>query len=330
MSIGNLVEPTTREQFYKKSVRLPPKLFSHNDQHAFAQASQPEGASDGWGGRIGDLLQSANGTAALTCMTINGDALFLSGQNVAPYTIGPGHVQELLFGYKRSDYYNLRQLMTADTNCFFGQEYAKTSKRMFDIGETLPMALASAGEEQFPGFAKDNGLANQLKMVARLISIAPSLGLKRQVFFVGMGGWDMHSNLSGVHPAMLAKLSDALACFYNTTVRLGVENQVTSFTASEFGRSLGENGDGSDHGWGGVQFVMGGAVNGGRIFGAPSAVGLNTVDDVHSGRLIPTTSMDQLAATMALWFGVPPNDLPFVMPNLRYFDQTKWDLGLLN
>ena len=334
LNIGNLVQPITKQQYLNRSALVPPKLFSHNDQASFMQASQPEGADSGWGGRMGDLVRGSNGTAALTSISVNGNALFLSGQNTTPFTVSPGKIQEMLYGNKsvygsHGCYQAFRQLITQQSGCFFAQEYGKVASRTLEVGEAVAKALESMPEEGFTTFpAGDDGLAAQLKMAARLIAVGPSLGLKRQVFFVGMGGWDTHNGLADKHPKLLAALARALRSFYQATVQLGVERNVTTFTASDFGRTLGENNDGSDHGWGGMQFVLGGDVAGRAIYGKPPEVGLGTNDDVDAGRLIPTTSQDQLAATLASWFGVGAGDLPSVMPNLRYYDQSAWNMGL--
>ena len=336
LNVGNLVQPVTKEQYLKRSVLLPPKLFSHNDQQCYTMASQPEGAASGWGGRMGDLLRSSNGTAALTSISVNGNALFLSGKTTTPFTIGAGKIEQMLNGsrslYGSSSAYNaLTQLMTGQTGCYFGQEYANVAQRTLSIGQGIVEALAKVPEESFTTFPADgSSLSEQMRMVARLIAAAPSFGLRRQVFFVGMGGWDTHNDLAQKHPALLGTLAQAMCSFYQATVQMGVADQVTAFTASDFGRTLGANGDGSDHGWGGTQFLLGGAVQGQRIYGTPPSVGLNTNDDVNFGRLIPTTSMDQFAATLALWFGVPVSDLPLVMPNLRYFNPSTWDLGFMH
>ena len=334
LNLGNLVQPITKRQYLDRTALVPPKLFSHNDQQSFCQASQPEGADSGWGGRVGDLIRGSNGSAALTSISVNGNALFLTGQNTAPFTVAPGKVQELLNGRtaifgSSSTHQALTQLMTQSSGCFFAQEYSKVAHRSLELGDAVAQALKTVPEEGFTTFPDgDSGLAAQLKMVARLIAVGPSLGLRRQVFFVGVGGWDMHNGLLSKHPALLAGLAGALRSFYDATVQLGVQDNVTSFTASEFGRTLGENGDGSDHGWGGMQFVLGGAIAGRRIYGTAPEVGLGTNDDVDAGRLIPTTALDQFAATLARWFGVGTSDLPLVMPNLKYFNPSSWDLGL--
>ena len=161
--------------------------------------------------------------------------------------------------------------------------------------------------------------------MARLIGARSSLGTKRQVFFVSMGGFDLHDNLIANHPMLLGKVSDAMTAFYNATVELGVANKVTTFTASDFGRTLTSNGDGSDHGWGSHHFMVGGAVKGKAFYGnvPPVSVGstLAASDQQHvgQGRLLPTTSVDQYAATLARWFGVADSEMAGILPNLSHF-----------
>ena len=334
LNVGALVEPTSKSAYLSKSVRLPPQLFSHNDQQSYMHAFAPEGADAGWGGRMGDLLQASNGNAALTSISLSGRALWSTGNSVMPYTAQPNTINAMSTG---SDIYGstaalaaMRQLMTLDTQTnWIAQEHARVVTRALTIGDTISMALANAPVTQFTTFTPGNSLSDDLKMVARLIKVGPSLGLNRQVFFVSQGGYDTHSGQVGRHPALMATLGQALGDFYAATVQHGIQDQVTSFTASDFGRTIGDNGDGTDHGWGGIHFALGGAVKGGAIYGTPPTVGINTNEDVNAGRQIPTTSIEQMAATLALWFGVAPSDLPLILPNLRNFNSSSWNLGFI-
>ncbi len=324
LNVGTLVRPTTKDQYQKLSVPLPPKLFSHNDQQSYWQATSPEGATSGWGGRMGDLLQSGNGMAATTCITVGGNAVFLAGRQAVQYAMGTSGPVGLtantsLFG-SSSAASALKSLMTSGNSLSnFANEHAKVSKRALDTYASVSSALASAPVANFTGFPTGNTLSDQLKLVARMISVSQQLGAKRQVFFVSLGGFDLHDNLPGQHPILAGKLADALAAFHRSMTTLGVADKVTTFTASDFGRTLTSNDDGSDHGWGSHHFVMGGAVRGGRFYGTPPAVGSGTQDDVGQGRLLPTTSVDQYAATLASWFGVSAGDLSTVVPNIGNF-----------
>jgi uncharacterized protein (DUF1501 family) len=334
LNVGTLVEPTTKAQYHARSVRLPPKLFSHNDQQSYFQASSPEGATSGWGGRMGDLFQSGNGAASLTCVNASGNAVYLTGRSALQYTVGTGGPIALLsnsqslFG-SATVASSLRSLMTSQPASLMGAEHAKISKRALDTYAQVTSALASAPNANFPLFPTGNNLADQLRMVARMISVSAELGAKRQVFFVSIGGFDLHDNLVPQQPVLLQRVADALRAFYDTTVALGVADRVTTFTGSDFGRTLQSNDDGSDHGWGSMHFVMGGAVKGQRIYGTPPAIGNNTPDDVGQGRLLPTISVDQYAATLASWFGVSPGNMATVLPNIGNYNPSSWNLDFL-
>jgi uncharacterized protein (DUF1501 family) len=175
-------------------------------------------------------------------------------------------------------------------------------------------------------FPSNNSLATQLQMVARLIGSRSSLGARRQVFFVSLGGFDLHDFLPQQHPGLLTNVSEAMGAFHDALVELGVVNNVTTFTASDFGRTLTSNGDGSDHGWGSHHFLMGGALKARSFFGKLPSVSVNGPDDVGQGRLLPTTAVDQLAASLATWMGVSASDLPRVLPQITNYSQR--DLGL--
>ncbi|WP_242414645.1 DUF1501 domain-containing protein [Sphingomonas panni] len=334
LNVGTLIQPTTRAQYFNKSVRLPPKLFSHNDQQSFFQASSPEGAVSGWGGRIGDLYQSGNGSSALTCINATGNAVFLTGRQAIQYNVGTGGPVSLLRG--ATSLYGssvaaatLRQMMTETNPHMFATEYARVNKRAMDTQAQLANLLAGVPDSQFGLFPSGNSLADQLRMVARMIAISGDLGTRRQVFFVSLGGFDLHDNLASTQPVLLGRLAAAMRAFHDTTAALGVADKVTTFTGSDFGRTLASNGNGVDHGWGSMHFVMGGAVKGKRIYGTPPAIGHNTNDDVGQGRLIPTMSVDQYASTLARWFGVSDGDLTTVLPNIGNYDRSSWSQGFV-
>ncbi|WP_298194332.1 DUF1501 domain-containing protein [Novosphingobium sp.] len=328
LNVGTLVQPTTKAQFNARSVPLPPKLLSHNDQQNYWQASSPEGATSGWGGRIGDLLQSGNGTSALTCINASGNAVFLTGRAAVQYSIAANGPVGL---YARSNLngsanaLTLLQSLISGTvagNHELGTTLGGIGSRALGLYTQLTEALAQAPTiaTPFPAAADTaSSLGAQLQTVARLIAVSLQLGAKRQVFFVSTGRFDTHDGLATLHPTLLTNLADALRAFYDTTVELGVANQVTTFTASDFGRALTANNDGTDHGWGSMQFVLGGAVKGGRYYGRNPVFANGGPDDIGQGRLIPTMSVDQYAATMANWFGIPASDLPTVLPNIGNF-----------
>ena len=330
LNVGALVQPTSKAQYAAQSVPLPPKLFSHNDQQSYWQSSSPEGASSGWGGRMGDLFASGNGNATFTSISVSGNAVFLSGKSAVQYQVTTNGsvpvtgIKSALFGSSACSA-ALQSLMTSARVQTFENEYARVGKRSVDANDQLTSALS--GVTLPTVFPTGNNLADQLKMVARLIAARDALGAKRQVFFVSIGGFDTHDGLLGTHPGLMASVGNAVSAFYKATVDLGIANQVTTFTASDFGRTLVSNNDGSDHGWGSMHFVMGGAVKGASYVGTPPVIANDGPDDVGQGRLLPSISVDQFGATLSNWFGVSATDQATVLPNLANFTQK--NLGFL-
>ena len=340
LNVGPLVVPLTRTQ-YSSSNRtlypLPPKLFSHNDQQSVWQSSSPEGSTVGWGGNIGDLALSSNGNSLFTCISVTGNAVFLSGDNALQYQVSTGGAIPIN-GVKSNVYGSsaVRSALTSLVQQSSGQtlenEYNRVTARA--IGAEASITSGLAGVTLGTTFPTSNSLADQLKMVARLIGARSTLGSKRQVFMVSIGGFDLHDNLIAQQPGLMQRVSDAMTAFYNATVELGVADKVTAFTASDFGRTLSSNGDGSDHGWGSHHFMVGGAVKGKEFYGKapPVSVG-NTADandqwHVGQGRLLPSTSVDQYAATLASWFGVSNTELAGVLPNLSHFGGADYPTNL--
>ena len=327
LNVGPLVQPTTLAQYNAKSVLLPPKLFSHNDQQSLWQSDLPEGARSGWGGRIGDLMLSGNSGSVFSCISVTGNAVFLSGQSAVQYqlstsgAVAVSGISRTLYGSATAQA-ALRTLITPTRAHLFEDEYTRVTRRAIDAEAQVTQALAALPTLATP-FDSSNSLANQLKMVARVIASRGTLGPSRQVFMVSIGGFDLHDNLLANHPGLLAKVSGAMKSFFDATTELGVADKVTAFTASDFGRTLSSNGDGSDHGWGSHHFVLGGAVNGGRYYGSAPAVAVGGPDDVGQGRLLPSTAVDQFGATLASWFGISDSNLPLVVPNIGNYSARK-------
>ena len=322
-NVGTLVAPITRAQYLAGGVAVPPQLFSHSDQSVQWQTSVPDKISKtGWGGRMADVLHSLNGDSKISLsISIAGTNTFEVGNLVLPYTVSPqGSVG--LSGFDGSANANVRMqafkdLLALPQNNLFQQAYTDTVTRSIAANELLSSALAGLAPLQtvFPA----TSLANQLSMIAKLIAARNNLGMRRQIFFCSVGGYDTHGDQLAGQAGLLTELSQALNAFYNATVELGVAQQVTTFTASDFGRTFPTNGSGSDHGWGSHQFVLGGAVQGGRLFGTFPTLAVNGPDDTGQGRWIPTTSVDEFSATLASWFGVSDSDMPTVLPNIRRF-----------
>lgn len=331
LNVGPLVVPLTRAQYNsadRARYPLPPKLFSHNDQQSVWQSSSPEGSTVGWGGNLGDLALAGNSNALFTCMSVTGNAVFLSGDTALQYQVSTrGAVP--INGVKGNVYGSaavrsaLTTLIQQPSIQVLENEYNRVTARALAAEAQITAALGSV--TLGTPFPANNSLAEQLAMVARLIGARTALGTRRQVFLVSLGGFDLHDNLIAQQPLLMQRLSDAMAAFYSATVELGIADKVTAFTASDFGRTLSSNGDGSDHGWGSHHFVVGGAVRGQAFYGTPPPVSISNTaapDDqwhVGQGRLLPTTSVDQYAATLARWFGVADAELAGILPNLAHF-----------
>ncbi len=338
LNIGPLVQPTTLAQYQARSVLLPAKLFSHNDQQSMWQSYGTEGSTTGWGGRIGDAGLSGNTTASLTCINTAGSAVYLSGDATVPYMVNPQGVPNLtalsgnIFGSAGASQ-AFRALVTQTQQAHvMAAEHAITMARAIDVNDRLRSALD--GAPAFTSLFDDtNSLAVQLRMVARMIAVRAALGVQRQVFFVSLPGFDMHDNLSAQHPVLLGKVASAMVSFQTAmgAGQLNLAKQVTTFTASDFGRTLSSNGDGSDHGWGSHHFVMGGAVHGGRFYGQWPGSGLGGSQDVGQGRLLPTMGVQQLALALAQWMGVPTASYEAVAPGWSQFTAANTSLtGLLS
>jgi len=323
-NVGTLVAPVTRQQYVQGGSAIPSQLFSHSDQTLQWQTSYTarNGPVTGWGGRIADLLTSLNGTSQVSLsIALNGSNTFQIGENVFQLQISP-------WGTVSLEGYDVEHPMDPETRAMsreirrehanvFEQAYAATVRRALDSDAFVKAALESqpAITTVFP----DTWLGSQLQMAARMIQAQAALGQRRQIFFCGIGGWDTHDEQLQDHADLLAELSTAMTAFYLATAEIGKANQVTTFTASDFGRTFASNGRGSDHGWGGHHIVMGGAVQGGRLYGRYPQLVIEGPDDTDSGRWIPTTSVDEYAATLARWFGVPASDMPLVFPNIGRF-----------
>ncbi len=329
-NVGPLVVPTTRIQYRNGSVPLPPKLFSHNDQQSAWQANTPigEGAQLGWGGRMGDLLAAQNGLTTFTCISASGNAVFLSGQEVIQYQVGSNGSTAInalsgnLFGSATAGAAYRRVIMRTSSHLLENQ-YSQMVSRSVNANALLSSSLPAASTFNVP-IPAGNGLASQLNVVARMIAARSAIAANRQVFFVSLGGFDNHDFLIDEHNLRLQTVNAAIGVFYQWLQQLRMENNVTLFTASDFGRTLTSNGDGSDHGWGAHHIVLGGAVQGGNIYGSFPQVTFNTNDDIGQGSLLPTTSVDQYAATLARWFGVPDFRMPDVLPNIGNFGVSRY------
>jgi uncharacterized protein (DUF1501 family) len=330
-NVGPLLEPTTKAQYQAKSVRLPPQLFSHNDQQDQWHSLRGRALSNtGWAGRIADAIRVnvANQQLA-TNVSLSGNTLFQSGDDTVAYSMGAaGPLAFTGFGTAGLQLEQRRafeRIVGAPYDSIYADAFADVQQRALQAVDRVTGAIAVAPPlaTVFP----TSPLGQQLATVARLIAVRDRLSMQRQVFFVATGGFDSHDDQVADQPGLLGNVSACLSAFHAATVELGVANAVTTFTQSDFGRTLTSNGDGTDHAWGGVQIVVGQSVQGRRIFGRYPSLALNGPDDVGGGRLIPGVSADQYAATLARWFGIADAELGAVAPHLAQFAQR--DLGFL-
>jgi uncharacterized protein (DUF1501 family) len=331
-NVGPLLEPVTKEAYRAYTVALPPQLYSHNDQQDQWHALRGHSPSkSGWAGRIADLLR-ANVTDQQLALNVSlsGNSLFQSGDQTVSYVMGPaGPLAFQRFGatgLARERRLAFERVLAATYDSIYARGFVDVQQRALQSADRVTAALATAPTltTTFP----TTPLGQQLATVARIIAARDRLEMHRQIFFVATGGFDSHDNQVTDQPLLLGNVSAALAAFYRATKELGVASSVTAFTQSDFGRTLTSNGDGTDHAWGGNQIVVGDAVRGRMLYGRYPSLQLNGPDDTgNGGRMIPTTSADQYAATLAKWFGVPDADLDLVAPHLQKFTQR--DLGFL-
>lgn len=345
---GTLIAPVTKTQVNANTAPLPASLFSHFDQSAAWQAIAANGGSAehvGWGGAVADLIESMNmnSNSMFTCISTAGIALFLAGQSSFQLNVtsaGPIPIYGLAqppFGLPASSN-PLASILSADESNLFAKEYGVVVNRSIAAQATLASSMLPAGPGGIPNPPQyldpqtkklaDNPLAQSLQTVARIISGSSGLGVTRQIFYVQLGSFDTHNNQAIQHAQLLTQLGEALEYFDGLMVASGMGNQVTTFTASDFGRTLTCNSNGTDHGWGSHHFVVGGAVQGQDMFGQYPEIGVDQANDIGAGRLVPTTSVDQYAGTLARWFGLSDGQIRQVLPNFGNFGSSPY-LGFM-
>jgi uncharacterized protein (DUF1501 family) len=354
---GTLVYPVTRAQ-YLAGLNKPPQLFSHADQQTQWQTSIPDQPpTTGWGGRCADLLNSVQPNAPISLMvSLAGANTFEVGNIVSQYSVSTSGAISLSLPGSPSGGANtnrlpaLMNILGLPYTNLQAQAYAGVAEHAINTSSLLNNAISNTvatnyWSNSFPAkitppegsAAFTSTLSPQLQMVARLIAAGSTavanggFGMKRQIFFCQVGGYDLHTGqtnysannpnnvLLGAHTNLLAELSQSMYAFQRAMEQLGLANSVTSFTASDFGRTFPSNGQGSDHGWGSHHLILGGAVNGQRTYGQFPALTINGPNDTSTGRWIPTTAIDQYFATLAAWFGVDPGNLSTVFPNIGRF-----------
>jgi uncharacterized protein (DUF1501 family) len=330
-NIGTLVQPTTKAQYLAESVPLPRALFSHSDQIDQWQTSVPQGMTEasGWAGRLADILHSTANTGQ-TAMNISfsGNSLFQVGNSSQQFVVTdagaltltqaqPGLSATNPLTVKNSAHTSIISQTYAN---LMQQSYAKLTKDSLDLQIYFKTQFDGFDDSSISGLFPSNYFGRQMLALAKTIAIRQQLGVTRQTLFVNFGGWDHHGELLNTQAGMLAGLSPALTGFQKALEQLSLQDSVLTFTASDFGRTLRSNGRGTDHAWGGNALIMGGPVEGGKVYGTFPDLTLDGPADVgYGGRMLPTTAVDQLVAEMLRWFGVSAANTSYVLPNISHF-----------
>jgi uncharacterized protein (DUF1501 family) len=324
-NVGTLLQPTTAAQFQQGQATVPMNLFSHSDQQTQMQtASFDQVGNTGWAGRVADNLQSVYPANFPTVISLAGSNIFCEGIQVRAIEASGSPTAPLNGFYGSNDDNNrlaaLQSLLTFDTGLSLIQAASTTTTNAIQDSKTLAAALAT-GKPLVTQFPANSYLSSQLQQVAQIIAVRGALGIQRQIFFVQLDGFDTHSDQLPTQDALYADLDGSLGAFFQATNELGVQSQVTTFTLSDFSRTFEpDSTSGSDHAWGGHHLIMGAGLAGGDFYGTFPNLALGGPDDATGqGRWVPTTSLDQYAATLAQWFGVAATDLPTIFPNLGNF-----------
>ncbi len=325
-NVGTLAQPITKAQYNAGNVQRPTNLFSHSDQQFLWNTAMADNSvRSGWGGRLGDRVAALNQSGSLTtCMSVAGNSTFLSGDTIRSFPVSPSGQFGLDF-YENS---TETQPLSTGIQKLLGQSAARVN--IMDgvwldilsgaITNQKQISAALNAASPFTTVFPNTGIGQAMRMIARLIVARSAFGAKRQVFFAAIGGFDTHGEDQPQRQSeLLGEVSGAMSALYNATAEINMSENVTSFTASDFNRNFVTNGKGSDHAWGSHHVVVGGAVKGNAMYGTFPTHIVDGPDDVGKGTWIPTTSVDQYAATMANWFGVTGTDLNAVFPNLSRF-----------
>lgn len=334
-NVGTLVEPATADDVRNQSVQLPEQLFSHHDQtRQWQKLDHYHQWNSGWGARAGDHIAAQQANPNLASISLNGNNDWQAGGQQSPFSIGSDGVSAYAgMDDMTPDSWQMPrrqafiQLLHQQYNNVFERSYAELQTRALVLSTNVGAALTRLGELQTP-VPQGNPLAAQLAMVAKLIAIKDEFSMTRQLFYVQLGGFDTHDDQLKVQPGLFSQIAEALVFFQNALLELGQLDNVTSFTTSDFGRSVSGNGDGTDHGWGNHHLIMCGSVHGGDIYGLMPRIAIDGPDDYRNGRIVPTTAVSQYAATHLRWLGIRESEINKLLPSLANFDQQ--DLGFLS
>ncbi len=328
-NVGNLVEPTTRDAYEAGAVNLPAQLFSHSDQAIqWQQLQGSDRARSGWGALAADYLAPGQSRDYLTSISVAGANYWQSGIGQQPFTVRESGVLthnglDLSSNWQRPRADAFDRVMGLERRHVFERAYVDLQSRArentTELGALLAARFGEGTNEPVPHDPSEDTLAARLNMVAKLISVHAELGMSRQIFYVGMGGFDVHDNQNKEMPELIASLTSALAGFQSAMDQYGLAENVTTFTASDFGRTLTSNGDGTDHGWGNHMLAMGGAVQGGEIYGSLPVMDIDGQDSVQNGRVLPSLAATQYAATLLDWLGLDDQRIDTVLPTLGNF-----------
>lgn len=334
-NVGTLVEPTSLSQYQNNSVRLPAGLFSHSDEQVHWQTLVPQvrGSSPkGWAGRMAERMAQANSNGAIAMnISLSGNNVLQTGFGSVPYiTDYSGAVSLNCDDGDPLTHTAVDSLLSQQYKNLYERTLSNSTRNAIDASIAFKSAVDPLqNTTAFP----NSSSGDRLGMIARIIRARASLGMDRQIFFLSRGGWDHHSDMIARQSDLFAEINDSLEAFWSELGDMGLQDNVLIYSASDFARTLTSNGSGSDHAWGGNQFLIGGGLKGGQIYGQfPTLLGGSDYD-IGRGRVLPTTSVDAYTAEIASWFGVPPQELGSIIPNaLNFFDplSTPFPLGILN
>ncbi|HUR31550.1 MAG TPA: DUF1501 domain-containing protein [Saprospiraceae bacterium] len=340
-NIGTLVEPTSKEQFWQGLVKLPLGLYSHSDQGQQWMTGLPnERGTTGWGGRVADIIRDMNTNSNVSMnFSMSGTNVFQTGLETIEFTLDPYDGSSGIYGYGEHDEWNvfdrmrtraIKSMIDHEYQDMFQKTYVDVIRKSRDGHIQFQEAIGNVPPIQ--STFSENYLSKSFQMAAYTMAAHEALGMKRQIIFIDYGGWDHHDEVLNTQSAMLLELDTALGEFSNALQELGLGSQVTTFTLSEFGRTLTSNGNGTDHAWGGNVMVMGDKVVGKNIYGEYPTLALSSQIELGNGVLIPQLSADEYFAELALWFGINPSDLPLIFPTLTNFYQpgSGMPIGFLN